>query len=232
MLDWSAYDTAGRADPAARAPAHARARSASRWARRWSPAAGPPRPSRPRSPTPATARGGSATCRRTRPTPARSPSATGCARSAGAQDAAAGAGFGDFQPRTSSSSRSPGAPRTDLLAGFNQLWRRNIRKADKAGVVVAPGRRRRPAGVPPALRGDRRSATASPRGRWRYFQRMFRAMTRGGPRPAPAVPGPPRGRAAGRDDLGPRRRARLVLLRRLAAPTGASSAAATPCSGG
>jgi vancomycin resistance protein VanK len=27
----------------------------------------------------------------------------------------------------------------DVLGGMNQLWRRNIRKADKAGVVVAPG---------------------------------------------------------------------------------------------
>ena len=27
----------------------------------------------------------------------------------------------------------------DVLAGMNQLWRRNIRKADKAGVVVSPG---------------------------------------------------------------------------------------------
>jgi vancomycin resistance protein VanK len=34
-----------------------------------------------------------------------------------------------------------GTPRTedDVLAGMNQLWRRNIRKAEKAGVVVAPG---------------------------------------------------------------------------------------------
>ncbi|WP_151083902.1 lipid II:glycine glycyltransferase FemX [Nocardioides cynanchi] len=35
-----------------------------------------------------------------------------------------------------------GARRTDddVLAGMNQLWRRNIRKADKAGVVVTQGR--------------------------------------------------------------------------------------------
>jgi len=34
-----------------------------------------------------------------------------------------------------------GARRTDddVLAGMNQLWRRNIRKADKAGVVVTQG---------------------------------------------------------------------------------------------
>ena len=36
---------------------------------------------------------------------------------------------------------SDGSRRTedDVLAGMNQLWRRNIRKADKAGVVVSPG---------------------------------------------------------------------------------------------
>jgi lipid II:glycine glycyltransferase (peptidoglycan interpeptide bridge formation enzyme) len=36
---------------------------------------------------------------------------------------------------------SDGARRTedDLLAGMNQLWRRNIRKAEKAGVVVSTG---------------------------------------------------------------------------------------------
>jgi lipid II:glycine glycyltransferase (peptidoglycan interpeptide bridge formation enzyme) len=35
----------------------------------------------------------------------------------------------------------PGARRTEdeVLAGMNQLWRRNIRKADKAGVVVTTG---------------------------------------------------------------------------------------------
>ncbi len=36
-----------------------------------------------------------------------------------------------------------GTPRTeaDVLAGMNQLWRRNIKKADKQGVEVAPGER-------------------------------------------------------------------------------------------
>ncbi|MBC2932113.1 peptidoglycan bridge formation glycyltransferase FemA/FemB family protein [Nocardioides sp. zg-1228] len=36
-----------------------------------------------------------------------------------------------------------GRPRTeaDVLAGMNQLWRRNIKKADKAGVEVSPGQR-------------------------------------------------------------------------------------------
>jgi lipid II:glycine glycyltransferase (peptidoglycan interpeptide bridge formation enzyme) len=50
-----------------------------------------------------------------------------------------GAGFGDVQPRYVF--QVPLAGRTDdeLLAGFNQLWRRNIKKAAKAGVEVRQG---------------------------------------------------------------------------------------------
>ncbi|MDP3971682.1 MAG: peptidoglycan bridge formation glycyltransferase FemA/FemB family protein [Candidatus Nanopelagicales bacterium] len=52
-----------------------------------------------------------------------------------------GAGFGDFQPRfvfqlplrdADGSARSP----ENVFAGFNQLWRRNIRRAEKSGVQV------------------------------------------------------------------------------------------------
>lgn len=63
-------------------------------------------------------------------------------RSAGwQQEATQGAGFGDVQPRYVF--RLPLAGRTldDVLAGFNQLWRRNIRKAEKAGVSVSRGDR-------------------------------------------------------------------------------------------
>ena len=41
----------------------------------------------------------------------------------------------DVQPRHYSRFRLSGRSETDLLAGFNQLWRRNIQKAQKAGVV-------------------------------------------------------------------------------------------------
>ena len=37
---------------------------------------------------------------------------------------------------TSSRSRSPAGPRRTCSQGMNQLWRRNIKKADKSGVVV------------------------------------------------------------------------------------------------
>ena len=57
------------------------------------------------------------------------------------QQASSGAGFGDVQPRYVF--QVPLADRTldDVFAGFNQLWRRNIRKAEKAGVTVSVGTR-------------------------------------------------------------------------------------------
>lgn len=57
------------------------------------------------------------------------------------QQPSTGAGFGDVQPRFVF--QVPLADRSldDVFAGFNQLWRRNIRKAEKAGVVVRPGTR-------------------------------------------------------------------------------------------
>lgn len=55
-----------------------------------------------------------------------------------------GAGFGDFQPRYVFQLPlvdDAGKPRTleDIQKGFNQLWRRNIKKADKNGVEVTLG---------------------------------------------------------------------------------------------
>lgn len=48
-------------------------------------------------------------------------------------------GFGDFQPRYVF--QVPLSDRTldEVFAGFNQQWRRNVRKADKAGVLVRQG---------------------------------------------------------------------------------------------
>ncbi len=51
---------------------------------------------------------------------------------------------------------------------MNQLWRRNIKKADKSGVVVSKGTGADgPGGVPRPLRRTPPSATTSPRARWR-----------------------------------------------------------------
>lgn len=51
----------------------------------------------------------------------------------------AGAGFGDLQPRYVFQVPLAGRSADDVFAGFNQLWRRNVRKADKSGVVVTTG---------------------------------------------------------------------------------------------
>lgn len=55
------------------------------------------------------------------------------------QESSAGAGFGDVQPRFVFQVPLTGRTLDEVLAGFNQLWRRNIRKAEKAGVEVSLG---------------------------------------------------------------------------------------------
>lgn len=57
------------------------------------------------------------------------------------QEPSSGAGFGDVQPRYVFQVPLAGRTLDDVFAGFNQLWRRNIRKAEKAGVVVSRGDR-------------------------------------------------------------------------------------------
>ena len=52
---------------------------------------------------------------------------------------APGAGFGTGQPRYVFQVPLAGRTEADLLAGFNQLWRRNVKRSDKAGVEVALG---------------------------------------------------------------------------------------------
>ncbi|MYV98146.1 peptidoglycan bridge formation glycyltransferase FemA/FemB family protein [Streptomyces sp. SID3343] len=55
------------------------------------------------------------------------------------QDASGGAGFGDVQPRYVFQVPLVRRSLDDVHAGFNQLWRRNIKKAAKAGVDVVQG---------------------------------------------------------------------------------------------
>ncbi len=52
-----------------------------------------------------------------------------------------GSGFGDVQPRYVFQLGLAGRTEEDVLAGFNQLWRRNIKKAAKSGVEVSLGGR-------------------------------------------------------------------------------------------
>jgi lipid II:glycine glycyltransferase (peptidoglycan interpeptide bridge formation enzyme) len=89
-------------------------------------------------------------------------------------------GFAAGQPRYNFQvplRETDGTPRTeaDVLAGMNQQWRRNIKKADKAGVVVSSGT----AGDLPAFHAlyahtaERDRFTPRPLG---YFQVMFAAL--------------------------------------------------------
>ncbi len=55
------------------------------------------------------------------------------------QQPATGAGFGDVQPRFVFQIPLEGRSLDEIFAGFNQLWRRNIRKAEAAGVGVRQG---------------------------------------------------------------------------------------------
>ena len=48
-------------------------------------------------------------------------------------------GFGDYQPRYVFQIELAGKSEDQLFADFNQQWRRNIRKAEKEGVVVRQG---------------------------------------------------------------------------------------------
>ena len=58
-----------------------------------------------------------------------------------AQESSDGAGFGDVQPRFVFQVPLAGRSSKDILAGFNQQWRRSLRKAEKSGVVVRLGTR-------------------------------------------------------------------------------------------
>ena len=61
-------------------------------------------------------------------------------RSAGWRQTSSGSGgFGDVQPRFVFQLPLQGRADDDLFAGLNQLWRRNIRKAQASGVVVRLG---------------------------------------------------------------------------------------------
>jgi len=92
------------------------------------------------------------------------------------QQTPTGTGFGDVQPRYVF--QIPLADRTldDVFAGFNQLWRRNIRKAEKSGVVVEHGGYDDLAAFHDLYVETARRDGFTPRGLV-YFQRMWKAMT-------------------------------------------------------
>ena len=59
----------------------------------------------------------------------------------GWQQRAAATGFGDVQPRYVFQVDLRGQSQASLLSNMNQLWRRNVKKAEKAGVTVRLGTR-------------------------------------------------------------------------------------------
>ena len=85
-------------------------------------------------------------------------------------------GFGDYQPRYVFQVALTGKSEENLFEGFNQLWRRNIRKAEKQGVTVRQGTREdlqlfHACYVETALRDQ---FTPRP---LRYFEQMWDAMS-------------------------------------------------------
>ncbi len=74
--------------------------------------------------------------------------------------------FGDVQPRYVYQAPAGGERTEDeVFAGFGQLWRRNVRKAEKSGVEVVAGTRDDPGPFPPLSTSRPVSATEfTPRG--------------------------------------------------------------------
>ncbi len=91
------------------------------------------------------------------------------------QKADTGAGFGDVQPRYVFQVPLAGRSEPDLLTGFNQLWRRNIKKAEKAGVEVVHGGYDDLPQFHEVYVETAERDRFTPRG-LAYFQRMWRAM--------------------------------------------------------
>ncbi len=91
------------------------------------------------------------------------------------QPRATGAGFGDVQPRYVFQVPLAGRTLDDVFAGFNQLWRRNIRKAEKSGVTVTRGGRDDLAAFHPVYVETAHRDHFTPRG-LAYFERMWDAL--------------------------------------------------------
>ncbi len=125
-----------------------------------------------------------------------------------------------------------GRDEDELLKGFNQLWRRNIKKADKAGVEVTLGRPRPTCRTFHALyleTAERDHFTGRPLS---YFQRMWAAMRAEDPDRIRLYLAAPRGRPGGRDDAGAGRRGTPGTPTAPRRRRSARCAAPTRCSGG
>jgi lipid II:glycine glycyltransferase (peptidoglycan interpeptide bridge formation enzyme) len=92
------------------------------------------------------------------------------------QEDLGGAGFGDVQPRYVFQIPLHDRSEADVLASFNQLWRRNIKKADASGVVVTHGGRNDLAAFHGIYVETAKRDSFNPRP-LSYFERMWDAMT-------------------------------------------------------
>ncbi|MBM3669550.1 MAG: aminoacyltransferase [Actinobacteria bacterium] len=91
------------------------------------------------------------------------------------QEPSTGAGFGDVQPRYVFQLALADRSLDDIWAGFNQQWRRNIRKAEKADVVVSLGGREDLAAFHTVYVETAHRDRFTPRG-LEYFQRLWDAF--------------------------------------------------------
>jgi lipid II:glycine glycyltransferase (peptidoglycan interpeptide bridge formation enzyme) len=95
------------------------------------------------------------------------------------QETSAGAGFGDVQPRFVYCIPLEDRSLDDLFAGFNQQWRRNIRKAEKSGVQTRLGTREDLADFHRVYVETAERDRFTPRAQV-YFERMWDALNNSG----------------------------------------------------
>lgn len=91
------------------------------------------------------------------------------------QEVSSGAGFGDVQPRYVYCIPLEDRSLDDVFAGFNQQWRRNIRKAEKSGVQVRWGTREDLVDFHRVYVETAERDKFTPRGQV-YFERMWDAL--------------------------------------------------------
>jgi lipid II:glycine glycyltransferase (peptidoglycan interpeptide bridge formation enzyme) len=91
------------------------------------------------------------------------------------QQSSSGAGFGDVQPRFVYCVPLEDRTLDDVFSGFNQLWRRNVRKAEKSGVRVRLGSREDLAEFHRVYVETAERDHFTPRGQV-YFERMWDAL--------------------------------------------------------
>jgi lipid II:glycine glycyltransferase (peptidoglycan interpeptide bridge formation enzyme) len=91
------------------------------------------------------------------------------------QPVSSGAGFGDVQPRFVYCVPLENRTLDDVFSGFNQLWRRNVRKAEKSGVQVRLGTRADLAAFHRVYVETAERDHFTPRGQV-YFERMWDAL--------------------------------------------------------